>query len=332
VALRGVGRVAVALRDRQLGGWLAALLEEVVRGAPESFVDEALRVPEPRARRLFYDLAAPGLAFDRLLDAARHDPDLPVRVRCASEAVRVATSRGDVDSLRPLLRSGTAFVRAAVIHALARAGSPSEAVAALGDRSAAVRAVAQADARRAGVDPAAWYRSAVPTAATVAGLGETGTAADDAPLVRASLADPRPAVRRAAVRALRRLGAVEESLASLLTDTSPGVAREVSAALRSLAGRVDAVPLLDPAYPPHVRRAAADLLRQRDAETRVRTDLALLADPDLGAAALADLRTWLRQDAVNAYLSLGDTIEEPLRRAASLLSEEDVRLLRFFTR
>jgi hypothetical protein len=170
----------------------------------------ALAAPDWRLRRAAYAaaLAAGRLELPQLLAAATHDSDLPTRVRCAEAVVTAAVAAGTVDAVRPLLASGTAAVRAEVVHALACAGDLQPAVAALGDRNPTVRVVAQAAIRRAGSDPAERYRQLVamapPDPSAVAGLGETG-GSQDVSLVMPWLAHPLPRGRAAAVRALRRL-------------------------------------------------------------------------------------------------------------------------------
>ncbi|HVF06830.1 MAG TPA: hypothetical protein VNA20_18480 [Frankiaceae bacterium] len=329
--------VAYALRERRHGDWLADRVDELVR-TDAAVRDAALANPHARARRAAYRVAVAAgvLPVDRLLAVARADADPSVRRLAGTAAVERA---GDPSVLRPLLGSANAALRAAAVWALASAGDVRPAADALADRAASVRSVAQVAVRRAGGDPAATYRrmvSSAPTAAAVAGLGETGEPADAA-LVRPFLRDPVTRTRVAAVRALRRLGGADPGeLLPLLSDPRPAVARAAAVALRDAA--FDLAPvrrLLGRGHPEHVRWAAFRLLRTRGTVERLLGDLTLLGDPEdpLAAAAYGDLRTWLAQDAATAYAApAGDTaaaLARALRLAEPALAAGDVRRLRF---
>ncbi|MFI7273281.1 hypothetical protein [Streptomyces sp. NPDC049879] len=339
-----VAGVALALRERGEGRWLADRVEAVLRAGPPGVLEAALVAPDTRIRRAAYGIALDTgqLALAGALCAARYDADPVIRVRCAEAAVRAAAAAGTPGLVRPLLSSGTAAVRAAAVWAQAVAGDPSPAVAALADRSPIVRAVAQAAARRHGTDPATRYRILAaapgPAPGAVAGLGETGSAAD-ADLLRPWLAHPLPRGRAEAVRALRRLGAADPAvLTGLLTDPSGAVVRQVTRALHPHASGVDAEHLRDllaSTRPGHVRTAAYRLLRERDTATRLLTDLGLLTDPlpALRARARNDVREWLAHDAATAYAApppaVAAALAARLPDAEAVFGPDVTRLLRF---
>jgi hypothetical protein len=202
--------------------------------------------------------------------------------------------------------SGTAMVRAEAVQALTGAGDIAPAVEALSDRNPMVRAVAQVALRRAGSDPAAYYRRLVtrvpPKPGTIAGLGETGTP-DDASLIRPWLDHPLPRCRAETIRALRRLGAADkDTISRMLTDPSGRVTRQVATTLRPWADRLDVRwlrQLLAETNPRHVRMAAYRLLRDRDAWTRLLVDLELLRDPSpsMRNRARSDVTAWVTREA-----------------------------------
>jgi hypothetical protein len=342
--LVAVAPVALALQQRREGCWLAERIHSMLRHGPPSVLGAALGAHDWRTRRAAYAaaLAMGRLDLSQLVAAAEHDSDLPTRVRCAQAAVAAAVAAGTVDAVRGLLASGTAAVRAEAVHALARAGDVTPAVAALGDRNRMVRAVAQAAVRRASADPAEWYRQrcsdAPPNPGVIAGLGETG-GSQDVGLVMAWLAHPLPRGRAEAVRALRRLGvASPEVVGELLGDPAASVTRQATIALRPWAARLDPQRLrglLAAAKPRHVRLAAYRLLRERDLWTRLLVDLDLVADasPALRNRARDDLGTWLTREAATAYsrppAAMAAALDDRLRRAEATLGRDRVRLLRF---
>ncbi|MFD5318803.1 hypothetical protein [Streptomyces sp. NPDC127098] len=343
-ALVTTAAVALALRDRRAGRWLADRVEAVFREGSDEQLAAALAARDRATRRAAHlaALAAGRLDLPRMLHAAERDDDLPTRLRCAEAAVRTAVAAGTPDLVRPLLTNGTAMVRAEALYALARVGDVAAAEAALADRHPTVRAVAQAALRRAGTDPAARYRALVgaphPAPGAIAGLGETGVAAD-ADLVRARLDHPRPRGRAEAVRALRRLGATDpDTLLAMLTDPSGSVTRQVSTALRPWASGLAPGPLrklVAEGNPWHVRMAAYRLLRERDPWTRLLVDLELVADPSppMRGRARGDIAAWLAREAATTYsMPRGETADELAARlpdAADALGRERVRLLRF---
>ncbi|MEV8037448.1 hypothetical protein [Streptomyces sp. NPDC086182] len=336
--------LALALGERREGRWLADRVDTVFREGPVESLTGALAVPDRHTRRAAHLTALAAGRFDlaHMLHAAQHDDDLLTRIRCAEAAVRAAAAANTVDLVRPLLSSGTAVIRAEAVHALAREGDITPAVAALTDRNPIVRSVAQAALRRAGSDPAEQYRRLVmtsfPEPGAIAGLGETGTA-DDAGLVPSWLDHPRSRGRAETVRTLRRLGAAHpDTLSALLTDSSGAVTRQVAIALRPWASRLD-LPLLrellSASNPQHIRMAAYRLLHERDTWTRLLIDLELVADPSplMRGRARGDIAAWLTREAATTYSTpqgrTADTLTRHLRDAEEALGPDQVRLLRF---
>ncbi|GAA1287254.1 HEAT repeat domain-containing protein [Saccharothrix xinjiangensis] len=343
-AITSLAPVALALRARQGGRWLAGVVDDVLRDGPPEALAAALAAGDRRTRRLAHTvgLDAGRLDVDRLVRAAKTDADLPIRVMCADAAIRAAKAVGDHDVPRQLLASGTAAVRAEAVRALAAAGEVDPATGALTDRSALVRATAQALVRRAGTDPATRYRALLagrpPRPPVIAGLGETGTRSDTAALVPC-LAHPSSRGRVEAVRALRRLGhTCPEPLLPLLTDPVSSVTRQVVLSLLRQPGTPDEHhlrPLLHRSHPPHVQWAAYRLLRAQGTWTRISVDLELVNDPGhvVHANARADLANWLAQDAATSYSTpsgpRADELSALLARARPVLGPEQARVLRF---
>ncbi|WP_030453246.1 hypothetical protein [Herbidospora cretacea] len=204
----------------------------------------------------------------------------------------------------PFLRSPFAQVRArALVLAPHRGGEF------LGDRSKIVRLTAQGLVRRAGGDPAPWYRTGLGSAVSILGLGESGGPAD-ADRVVPFLRDRRARVRAAAVIALRVWGR-HDDVAPLIRDPSARVVRQVAKSLRA-AGAPPDFGLVDRANPPHVRRAGHRLLVAADPWTRLKADLLLLDDPDLADVASTDLRVWCDQVLVALYRSCPEALREEL--------------------
>jgi HEAT repeat protein len=330
VAFEAFAPLAFALAKRVEGQWLATVMEEHLRDGSAEVLASALDSPDRVVRRAAFRIGLGRLPVDRLLHAVRFDDDIAIRVRCAEAVIRM----GDPDVTRLLLSSGTAGVRAEAVHALGLTGEIDPAEAALTDRNGMVRATAQAVLRRAGRDPAAAYRALLtvsPTAAVIAGLGETG---GDAEMLRPYLSHPTARVRVEAVRALRRLGDVPvDLLAPMLADPSPSVTRQVVLSLRER--ELDMSFLLRHLgvdHPRHIRFAAYLLLRARDTWTRIETNLALLGDAFLGGRARMDVLSWLRNSAATSYLT--PTAERATRvdallRGATTFDEDQVLLMRF---
>ncbi|RKN33870.1 HEAT repeat domain-containing protein [Micromonospora musae] len=177
-------------------------------------------------------------------------------------------------------------------------------------------------ARRLGVDAREHYRTTVsagePAPGAIAGLAETGSAAD-APLLRPLLTHPQARVRGQAVRALRLLDAVvAREVLALLRDPSPAVVREVTAALGPLPGA------LPPGLPwqllgdarMELRRAGYRLLRGHGVDVQLRAGLVLTLDPDsrLAQRGKADV-TRLARDGVRTTWRRNPPPELPVTAA-----------------
>ncbi|HEY0483535.1 MAG TPA: hypothetical protein VGD37_38720 [Kofleriaceae bacterium] len=180
-----------------------------------------------------------------IVEAALRDPDPAIH----AWAARWSLAAGD-DVFVPLsgrlVHDRLGSVRLGVVQRLIAHGSPWPWRELLLDRQAGVRALAQGAALDAGTDPADEYRGwrssshAGVLGIALLGLGETG-GPDDAELVRAHLADRRPAVRRRALQALCNFQ-VDDAIAlclAALADDSPGVTHT---ARDLLLARVTSVP------------------------------------------------------------------------------------------
>ncbi|MEV6645509.1 hypothetical protein [Amycolatopsis sp. NPDC051371] len=282
--LRAMLPLICVLRRRQVDDWMTALF----RRALPDHLDAALAIDDRDIRRWVHSEALGRLSRARLLDIAVRDHDFVVRAVCGNALL----DRGEC--VEELLAAGAPKVR---MRALTLLG-PDAVVAHLADRSSAVRSMAQALVVKAGGNPAAYYRAMHVSFGVLAGLGETGTAAD-AGLLEDRLTDERPRIRRAAVRGLRRIAPESAAVAPLLTDPSPAVTRQVVEFLRGKPALVGVPALRESlaAESLHTRRAAAALLRDRDTWLRLHTDLTLLADEALGADAEQDLHAWLHHTA-----------------------------------
>ncbi|MGW4063344.1 HEAT repeat domain-containing protein [Amycolatopsis sp. NPDC004747] len=313
-SLRVVLPLLGVLRRRQVDGWMTALLREALPGV----LEDALALEDRETRRWVHAEAVGLLSSSRLLGIAVGDPDFVVRSSCGNALL----DRGEYVS--ELLAGGAPKVR---MRALTLLG-PEAAVAHLADRSSAVRSMAQALVLKAGGDPAAHYRAMPLSFGVLAGLGETGIAADAAVLER-HLADGRPRIRRTAVRGLRRIAPESASVRPLLTDPSPSVTRQAVAFLRGRS--VDPVALralLSRGRPVHTRRAAAALLRDQDTWLRLHTNLTLLTDPDLAADAHRDIHAWLHHSA-STYTTPSPDLAAEIDAACAALAPALAREIRF---
>jgi hypothetical protein len=341
VALVMAAQMALALRARREGGWLAAQVERALRDLALPALEPLLSARDRRTRRAAYraGIAAGRLGVDRLMATAARDPDVPIRDLCARAVI--ATS-ADLSQVRELLTSPTALVRAEALRAVTASGAVGAATTALTDRHRLVRAVAQEAVCRGGADPAAHYRRLMapspPAPAVIAGLGETG-GANDAALVRPWLSHPRARGRVEAIRALRRWGAVRPvDLVALLHDDSAAVTRQAAMTLRPRAGDLDQHllhALVGSGNPPHVRFAGYRLLIAGDAWQRLATNLRLVDDPDLRlrATARADIATWLDREAATTYRGPGagqaDELDQLIEQARPVLGAHRADVLRF---
>lgn len=313
--------VASLLRRRTHGEWLAALLDQTLTQTPD-VRSAALTSPERLARRAAH--AAKGSTAEER-KAGLRDDDLTIRLSCAK-----ALAGSDDPEVRHLLRSsGTAALRALSIR------DRDDALATLADKSSLVRAHAQLVLRRAGEDPAEYYRKLSGPGAA-AGLGETGTDAD-APVLLPYLADERPRVRAEAIRGLRRLRCVprDELMALLVTDPSPRVARQAMLSLLGCVELLDEKMLLGLLAGAR-RHLAHRLLCARDTWTRLVVDLRLALDPaePLREQALRDLGNWFTHESARTYGSPSGEraaeLAELAGRAEPVLGEQRVRHLRTF--
>jgi HEAT repeat protein len=312
--LRAVLPLIGVLRRRQFDAWMTSLLREAL----PRLLDDALALEDRETRRWVHTEAIGLLSRERLLDIAVRDHDFVVRVLCGDALL----DRGEC--VEELLAAGAPKVR---MRALTLLG-PEAAVAHLADRSSAVRSMAQALILKAGGDPAAHYRAMPVSFGALAGLGETGTAAD-APVLERHLADERPQIRGVAVRGLRRIAPESPAVRPLLTDPSPAVTRQVVTFLRGkFVDLATLQALLSPAHPIHTRRAAAALLRDRDTWRRLHTDLTLLRDPDLAADAHEDIRAWLEHSA-DTYTTPSPALAAEIDAACTTLTPALARQIRF---
>ena len=294
-----------------------------------------------RVRRWAYATAhRRGLLEDaELVAAAVGDEDQWVQSRAASWLM----DRGDPDLLRPLLRARSVEARLVAltrVPAQTLGGPVLERL--LVDRAPRVREHARWRARRMGIDHVATYRALAVSAETpraragaVEALGAVGDTTD-LPVVEASLADPSPRVRTAAITATATAADPAEAvslLVPLLDDASPRVSRAASLHLTRLGA--------DPALAADAwtssrassRRAAWRVGRSPGGWDRVETDLRASTDPDGDLATLgtSGLRNWLDVRAATTWAILSDDqrgrITTYLRR--SPLRPEDARKLAF---
>ncbi|MCP3798324.1 hypothetical protein NLX83_03540 [Allokutzneria sp. A3M-2-11 16] len=328
-AFAQLGPVAFALENRQAGAWLLSAVDSAL--ADDRVLVAAMGNPSYRIRRAAYQkgIGDGRLDIAALNGAALRDPDQGNRGLCAEAAARLARLSGDVESIRVLLNSRLATVRAEAVYTL---GEVDTAVDALCDRSAAVRLVAQIVLRRAERDPADHYRRLLPNPWAVAGLGETGTAAD-VEILLPCLEEPRVRTRVEAARALRRLGhTATETYVPLLDDPAPGVIKAAATALQGndLAEEF-LFGLVEPGRAKAVRLAGHRLLRSGDTLARLVADLRLLDDPELGVLARVDLRNCMRE-LTTLYTAPTGARADELRSLISgaPLDARITRLLRFY--
>ncbi|WP_432925312.1 hypothetical protein ACQPZZ_32275 [Microbispora sp. CA-135349] len=339
--LAAVAPVAVRLRKRRRGEAAVRMVRDAITRAGDEILTTLRGSPDIPTRRFAYRacLDAGRLSEAGLVHAARHEEDIVCRTLCA-EAV-AGLDRPDL--LRGLLANRAARVRATALAALVRLGAPEHGERMLGDNSPVVRLTAQWAVRRAGGDPAEFYRRLLGERPghglrrLVAGLGECGTSAD-APIVLPYLADESPRVRAEAVRATVRLGA-RIDLAAMLVDPAPVVVRHVAEALRDTPPPADRLwPLLGDGRPPHVRRAARRLLAGTGTWNRLKTDLILLSGSDepLRERARVGVDDWLARWAATAYAEPSEPLRRELaalvERAYDALGEQTAHLLRWHLR
>ncbi|HEV8650473.1 MAG TPA: HEAT repeat domain-containing protein [Actinomycetes bacterium] len=300
-----VERLAAGQRAGTVLAWTARLLEH-----PEHrhHVVRVLAAGDLATRRAAARMLA-AMPWDDpagVLEAALGQDDAVA----AATVVDTALDQLEGDELRRLLQrllgQPVAGLRQRALRTLV-ARFPDEAPEtlrqALLDHQAAVRTVAQRLLRARGEDVAGRYRAALggrpDPAVALLGLGETGTAGD-AELARRWLADPDPAVRRAAVRAVARLdpGARVGELRAALADPDPDVSRAARSGLRrrvAQAGPDRLWALCTSTRHGHVRRHCLALLARLGRWQRLRFALlaAMEPQPDLAEAGRQLLRCWL---------------------------------------
>ncbi|MEU6410060.1 hypothetical protein [Microbispora sp. NPDC046933] len=335
-----VAPVAVRLGGRRRGEAVVRMVRDAITRASDEVLTALRSSADIPTRRFAYQACLDGgrLGEADLVHAAQHEEDVTCRTLCA-EAV-AGLDRPDL--LRLLLANRAARVRATALTALVRLGAPQHGERMLGDRSPVVRLTAQWAVRRAGGDPAEFYRRLLAGGPRhgirdlVAGLGECGTPAD-ARIVLPYLADESPRVRAEAVRAACRLG-TRADLAAMLVDPAPVVVRHVAKALRDAPPPEDRLwPLLDGGRPPHVRRAARRLLAGTSVWNALKADLVLLTGPDesLREQARAGVDDWLARQAAGAYAGPPERLRELaalVEKAYDALGERTAHVLRWHLR
>jgi HEAT repeat protein len=266
VALVGLVAAAVATVAMWRGrrAYTEALVEALRAGNPEVFVEEeepfggfrsdaaAMEIamggasdPDVTVRRIATEVLADSVPTEALPVLTRnlHDED-PVVRRAALRGLARVGDGAPVAEIAQLLGDGDEDVRSLAVEAVAGSSDASEAASLLQplleDGNARTRARAgaallksEASAEAAGVlDSMAASPRPDWRAEAVSALGETGGRPD---LVSRALGDPNPAVRRAAVRAARRLDPADalDALIPMLGDEDEAV-RE--AAVEAVAG------------------------------------------------------------------------------------------------
>ncbi|WBB67744.1 HEAT repeat domain-containing protein [Micromonospora sp. WMMD812] len=340
--------MALRVDVRRRGGFAVTQVRAAMLSASAELWRGLLGSGGRQQRRFVFDLvlAQGWLRLPDHVTCAETDPDVWIRGRAAEAACREAVWTRRHDVLRRLARSIRAEVRVVALTGLVRVGLDTEVASYLDDDAPLVRAVARDAARRAGIDAREHYRAAVragePALGAIVGLAETGSAAD-VPLLRPLLSHPRARVRAQAVRGLRLLDAVvAEELLPLLWDPSAAVVREVTAALRPLAGA------LPPGLPwellgdarVELRRAGYRLLRGHGLDVELRAGLMLSLDRDsrLAERGKADV-TRLARNATRTSWRRTPPSELPVTaaqhgelvalaaRAAAALGEDTSRML-----
>lgn len=314
-ALRAMLPLIGVLRRREVDDWMSTLF----RDALPRLLDVALALEDRETRRFAHREAFSLLSRERLLDIAVRDSDFVIRALYGNALL------DRLECVEELLAAGAPKVRMRALTLVGQATVEAH----LADRVSAVRSMAQFLVRQAGGDPASRYRDMPVSFGVLAGLGETGTAAD-AGLLEGRLGDERPLIRRTAVRGLRRIAPESAAVRPLLTDPSPAVTRQVVEFLRGKPALVDVPTLraLLTAEAPHTRRAAVALLRDRDTWLRVHTDLSLLRDGDLRADAEQDLYAW-QQHSAAIYTPPSPALAAAIEALLPFAPPEPARRIRF---
>lgn len=322
------------------------LLDEVVRlltATPDALLP-VLTSPSRAVRRGGHRLAlgAGGEAARLALQTAPRDADLIVRLQ-AAKALRSGRA-ADPDAEAALLEDPAVGVRREVLLGLAERDAPGAEAAlrgALLDESAGIRNDARHFLAKRTGEPVGTqvYRAALTDAtaastcrASLGGLAETGTAAD-AEHVLPHLADDRPSVRDAALRAVLALSPAAHAgrLLSMADDPSPRVVRTLVRAVVS--GRL---PVSDPDAMLEGWHAEDDGMRARESFrglaalpfwTRLPHLLVGYASPDPRTAAIAHhgVDRWLHE-AMRVFTAPAEADRQAIRRALTTATlPEDVR-------
>ena len=338
--------LAVTLTRRKHGSFALDVARDAIQRGGGETVRVLLAQRDAGTRRLALTVAVDQgvLSIDELVRMGVRDLDPVCRLLAAESVHRDATNDVRTPALLQLLESTTARVRTVALTGLGELGRTDVVRECLGDPSSNVRDLAQHLVRQQGSDPADFYRGmldggATPSAAVLAGLGETGNAID-APLLMPWLTHPKPRVRAEAVRALRRLGDVPvDDLVPLLDDESPKVVRQVATALERQARFVPRrvlAELLQHDKPRYVRVGSLRLIHARDLWTRLETSLSLINDEDdvLRSLARADIDAWLAHGAATSYSHPEGEAAERLSRAVDgatfALGRDKTGRLRFY--
>ncbi|TDD62305.1 hypothetical protein E1263_03865 [Kribbella antibiotica] len=186
------------------------------------------------------------------------------------------------------------------------------------DRSSRVRAAACWRYRRAGHEPAPYYRAAWEedgAAEALAGLHETGQRFGAAEAQEA-LASSDSRLRLAALQMWPPERPSKQLLLTLLADPSGAVVRYAARLLATTPGiRYDDVSAAAASEHANQRRAAWRLRRELGGWNRVRADLEVRqdADEELMNAGRQDLHSWLMHHAATTYQPLGTADREAIR-------------------
>jgi HEAT repeat protein len=301
-----LGRAGRADHSEILRAAFALLLRPATRAA----LLRALESPVTEVRRVVFRAltSEPRAELADLLRVTLRSFDPAIRLASARLAASVLSDA----ELRPLADALAASTSGAMRREALRievARFPNQAreklLAALLDPSPAVAEEARFNLRGEGLDFAALYRGAMETSntkqlvAAMTGLSVTGSAADGE-RIAAFLSDPRPRVRRTAIRSLARLGLSPhvDAVFARLTDEAPGVSAQARTALLPHADEVRAEAFLglldDGAAPQYARLNAVALLaalsKWESIASLVRASAN--ADADVAAAARERVTRW----------------------------------------
>ncbi|MEV4761812.1 hypothetical protein AB0J89_04165 [Micromonospora chokoriensis] len=340
--------MSLRLDARLRGGFAVTQVRAALLSASAEVRRGLLGSGDARQRRIVFDifLAQGWLPLPELMTCAGSDSDVRIRAYAAEAACRAAVWTRRHDVLRRLARSVRAEVRVVALTGLVRVGQDSDVAAHLDDDAPLVRAVARDAARRLGVDAREHYRTATgaaePALGAIAGLAETGSASD-ALLLRRLLTHSHARIRAQAVRSLRLLEAiVAQEVLPLLRDSSPAVVREVTTALRPVAGTLPPSLLWQLLGDARVelRRSGYRLLRGRSVDVQLRAALILTldSDPRLAERGKADVTRLARDGARTTWrrtpppeLSVTavqhDELTAMAARAAAAIGEVTSRML-----